>query len=188
MDQVNVALRENNHFKVLYMKATLVFLMFYVNTDNTIAFNIINDKLNQLYRTIEVGDCSRFDVFEFFEEFDSTVNKEDDELRFMFECCVEEINEFIKKSLREYYKKDIEHYILLCSSEQIEENVNWNLIQFMKLNHIDYENVYKIVNYVSKEENKEKAFEKMMTEDSKMITEKNYSFICYLFDIINKIH
>ena len=58
----------------------------------------------------------------------------------------------------------------------------------MKLNHIDYENVYKIVNYVSKEENKEKAFEKMMTEDSKMITEKNYSFICYLFDIINKIH
>ena len=72
--------------------------------------------------------------------------------------------------------------------EQIEENVNWNLIQFMKLNHIDYENVYKIVNYVSKEENKEKAFEKMMTEDSKMITEKNYSFICYLFDIINKIH
>ena len=56
----------------------------------------------------------------------------------------------------------------------------------MKLNHIDYENVYKIVNYVSKEENKEKAFEKMMTEDSKMITEKNYSFICYLFDIINK--
>ena len=76
----------------------------------------------------------------------------------------------------------------MCSSEQIEENVNWNLIQFMKLNHIDYENVYKIVNYVSKEENKEKAFEKMMTEDSKMITEKNYSFICYLFDIINKIH
>ena len=196
IDQVTNALLTKNNFTNLYMKSSLVFLAYYVNTDNIISFNVVNDNLNKLNKAIIEGDCTAFEVFEFFEEFDDEIKKGDDQLRFMFEFCIREIKELINNSLKEYYKNEMIKFIMMCQQNNINENVNWNFIQFLKLNFINYSDLYAIIKFIYENEHNDILSNLLMKQKNiqnekgmikRVINTKNYSFISYLINIIQEI-
>ena len=114
----------------------------------------------------------------------------------MFEFCIKEIKELINNSLKEYYKNEMIKFIVMCKQTNINENVNWNFIQFLKLNFINSSDLYAIIKFIYENEHNDILSNLLMRQKNiqnekgmikRVINTKNYSFISYLINIIQEI-